>query len=131
MRRPAASLCLIVLIGLLGLPMAHSAPGAPAVPNEAVVTGEALAVAAVDSSTVSISPPQQLVRLTLRLLAVREVPRKANLLTAGPGDTLEVYSREAVSARLVGKVVTGRVTFRGDERGGRYWISDVSEAAPS
>ena len=106
---------------------AAAATQAPAVPNETLLVGEVLEVTAVDSSALNIEPPQALFRLRLRLVSARRVPPKASFLKAGPGEVVEVYSKQVVSPRLVGKLIIGRVTFRGDELGGRHWVLEMTE----
>ena len=123
-------------MGVLSLLVVASALGAfqvsagPVIPNESLVRGEVVELEALHSSTLNINPPQMLFRMKLRLLSVQDVPSKPNLLTAKSGDTIEVYSRQTLLPGLVGKVIKGSVTFRGDERGGRYWISRIAEERP-
>ena len=102
---------------------------APVAPNESRITGEVLELDPVDSSVFHMQPPQVFMRIRLRLLSIRSVGTMPSPLQGREGQTLEVLSREFVESKLVGKVISGTVVFRGDERGGMYWIFDVQSAA--
>jgi hypothetical protein len=100
---------------------------APVAPNETLLGGELLEVTAFDSFSEGIAPAQVLFRLKLRLTSVERVPAKASFVTAVPGDVVEIVAKQEVSRQLVGNVVRARVTFRGDDRGGRLWLLALSE----
>jgi hypothetical protein len=102
---------------------------APAAPNESRVTGEILEVERLHSSVLHIEPPQVLTRMRLRLLSVQSVGGMPNPLYGREGETLQVLSRERVESNLVGKVISGTIVYRGDERGGAYWLFDVQSTA--
>lgn len=97
--------------------------GAPVIANESIVTGEVLAVSLIDSSAVNVRPARMLARLTLRIGCIHEAPSKANLLAGRTGEVIEVHSHDVTLTQLVGKTVNGRIVFRGDERGGSYWVA--------
>lgn len=99
----------------------------PVAPNETLLGGLLLEVTAFDSSSEGITPPMILFRLKLRLASVERVPAKASFVTAGAGDVIEIFAKQEVSAQLVGKAVSARVTFRGDGRGGRLWLLTLTE----
>jgi hypothetical protein len=44
------------------------------------------------------------------------------------GQIIEALSRETASGIAIGRTVRATVTFRGDERGGRFWLRDIEEA---
>ena len=117
-------LSLFSLAGAIGALPAYSVP---VIPNESLVVGEVLELTAVQSSTLNIKPAQILFRVKLRLLSVEDVQNKANFLEAKKGQILEVYSKEKISPELLGKVIRGHISFRGDDRGGLYWIFKVSK----
>jgi hypothetical protein len=105
-------------------------PG-PAAPNEGAITGELLDVTTIESSSVGIAPSQPLCVLTVRLLSVSAVSDVRNAVNARAGQTIRAYSKDVSLARLKGRTVTGRLTFSGDERGGRFWIRNVSAVGES
>lgn len=118
---------MISLLLLVSVVSFASIYGAPVIPNESLVTAEVFDVRAVDSSALNVNPPQMLYRMNLRLLSVQDAPPKANFLKKKIGEIVEVYSKEVLPSDLVGKVIKGRITFRGDERSGLYWILEILE----
>lgn len=123
MLRPAI-LILVFLIEMVNVSLVQSVP---VIPNESIVAAEVVDLTTIDATTVNINPPQVLFRMKLRLLSVQESPPLANFLHAKKGEIIEVYSKESLSSGLVGKVMKARITFRGDERGGLYWIQEITE----
>lgn len=101
----------------------------PQAPNESRVTGEILVLEPVHSSALQMAPPQVFTRMRLKLLSIQNVGAMPNPLHGREGEILEVLSRESLKSELVGKVISGTIVFRGDERGGMYWIFDVQSAA--
>ena len=100
----------------------------PAIPNESLVTAEVVERDTVDSTTLKIEPKQPLYRWKLRIIKIETVHKKANFLAGHEGKSIEVLSKEAPSVSgLVGKTVKARVSFRGDERNGRYWLVGIPE----
>jgi hypothetical protein len=103
----------------------------PAAPNESLVHGEIIEVEAIDSLTLDIRPKRTILRVKLRLIKVDAVEGRSNFLRPAEGKTIEVYTTEiATQFPTVGKTVKGRISFRGDERSGRYWIVGTLETVP-
>ena len=99
---------------------------APSAPNEGAITAEVLEAAVIDSASVGIAPSQPLCVLTLRLLTVSPVADVPNAVDARAGQTIRAYSKVVALAGLKGRTVSGRITFSGDERGGRFWVRTLS-----
>jgi hypothetical protein len=97
----------------------------PVVENESQVVARVLRVEVIDSSALGIAPPRLIDRIRLALLRNQDTPGKANRLAGREGTVLDAHSKDRVDPVLVGRVITGQVIFRGDERGGRYWIHGV------
>ena len=123
MLRPA----ILILVFLIEMVSFSPVKGVPVIPNEGIVAAEVVDLTTIDATTVNINPPQVLFRMKLRLLSVQESPPLANFLHAKKGEIIEVYSKDSLSSGLVGKVIKARITFRGDERGGLYWIQKITE----
>jgi hypothetical protein len=98
---------------------------APAVENENSVTAEVLAVEAVHSAELNILPPQVFLRVRLRLLTVDTPPGMSNFLVSPENASLDAYTREQITPDLVGTTIRCRLRYRGDERGGLYWMHDL------
>jgi hypothetical protein len=103
---------------------ARSAPGsgAPVAPNRAEVTAEVLDATVVDSSTLSIAPPQPLCVVTLRLVTIASAPDRPNVLGARSGDTIRALSKDVGLTALKGKTISATLSVRGDERHARVWV---------
>jgi hypothetical protein len=101
------------------------AQAAPAAPADSVVRAEVLAIDRIHSSTLGIAPPQVLTRLRLRILSAREAPMSSGFWRGREGEELEVYAKEGLASDLAGKVITGVIVHRADERGGLNWIYDL------
>jgi hypothetical protein len=103
----------------------------PAAPNESLVHAEVIEVTATDSLTLGISPQRTLFRVQLRLIKVEPVEGMRNFLQGAEHKTIEVYATDIVlPLKLIGKAIQSRISFRGDERSGRYWIVGAVEMAP-
>lgn len=101
----------------------------PALPNESLVTAEVVKQDVVDSTTLKIEPKQALYLWKLRLIKIEAVQKKANFLAGYEGKSIEALSKEAPAVSgLVGKTIKARVSFRGDEKNGRYWLVGLPEA---
>jgi hypothetical protein len=95
----------------------------PVVRNESLVTAEVVEQDIVDSTTLQIEPKQALYRWKLRIIKIEAVQKMANFLAGYEGRSIEALSKEAPSgSSLVGKTIKARVSFRGDEKNGRYWL---------
>jgi hypothetical protein len=117
-----ASIHLIVSVSPL------PAQGAPVAPNEASILAELLALDPVHSSALHIEPPQTFTRFRLKILSVTGVPGLPNPVHGREGQIIEALSRETASGIAIGRTVRATVAFRGDERGGRFWLRDIEEA---
>ena len=102
---------------------------APVLPNESVVIAEVVEQGIVDSTALKIEPKQSLYHWKLRLIKIEAVQKRANFLAGYEGKSIEALSKEAPAASgLVGKTIKARVSFRGDEKNGRYWLVGFPEA---
>jgi hypothetical protein len=104
---------------------AEAAVGAPTLENESRLTAEVLHVEPVHSSQLNIAPPQIFTRIRLRLLAVADTPGTPSFLMGREGAVVEAYTREQVNPGLIGKKIECRLSYRGDERGGLYWLYEI------
>jgi hypothetical protein len=106
-------------VGNVGAAAGHS------VQNESLVTAELLHIESVHSSQLNIAPPQFFTRVLLRLLTVGDTPGTPSFLTGRDRTVLNAYTREQVNADLVGKKIECKLRYRGDERGGLYWMYEI------
>ena len=130
-RRRFGLLRMSVVLSLALHLVSGEARAVPAVPNESLVYGEILEVDVIDSTSLDIRPKRKLWRLKLRLIKVDGIEGKNNFLRAAEDQTVEVYTADDTKrSAAVGQKVKGRISFRGDERSGRYWIVGTLETVP-
>ena len=109
------ALCLVVV-------SASSLHAVPAAPNESLVVGEVLEKNLIDASALGIEPRQPLLYWKLRIITVENVQGRENFLRGQEGKTIEVYSKELNTPVVPTQSIETRITFRGDEKMGRYWM---------
>ena len=97
----------------------------PVIPNESIVTGEVLGYSILSSSILDIRPVMPIYRLKVLVKTSEEVKGMRNFTSDKVGKLLSVYSKEKLSAELFNKVIKSHVTYRGDERGGKFWIREI------
>ena len=114
-RASIAALCLVIVSASL----LHAVPAAP---NESLIVGEVLEKNLIDASVLGIEPRQPLLYWKLRIITVENVQGRENFLRGQEGKTIEVYSKELDSPVVPSQSIETRITFRGDEKMGRYWM---------
>ena len=119
------TLLILYTLGTGNLARAEAAASAPSIENESRVTAEVLHVESVHSSQLNIAPPQFFTRVRLRLLTVGDTSGTPSFLTGRDGTILDAYTREQVNADLIGKKIECTLRYRGDERGGLYWLYEI------
>ncbi len=109
-------------------PLAPFPSAAPANPNKTVVKVRVLDAAIVDSLELNISPQQPLSVLTLKFLQVKQVGNR-QFLYGKSGETIRAYSKDLSLVGQKGNIIAVTLSFRGDERGGSFWVTVSSGAA--
>jgi hypothetical protein len=97
----------------------------PVIPNESVVNGTVSEYSIVSSQRVGIKPEQIIYRLTVTVDFTQSVNGMPNLLDKKIGQDIQFYSREKLSPELFGEKVKALVIYRGDEKGGLFWIRNI------
>jgi hypothetical protein len=99
----------------------------PAIHNESIVTGKVLAYSVLSSSLVDIKPVMFLYRLQILVETSEEVKGMRSFTKDKMNKLLTVYSKKELSAELFNTVISVRVTYQGDEKGGKFWIRDIKD----
>jgi hypothetical protein len=94
----------------------------PVIPNESMAIGVVKEYAMVSSSLINIQPEQTLYRITMHLESSLGLDNGPNFLKDKEGKDVQLYSKDRISPELFGKRLRAKVTYRGDERGGLFWI---------
>jgi uncharacterized protein YkuJ len=97
----------------------------PVIPNASIVTGKVLGYSILSSSILDIKPVMPIYRLEVLVETSDEVKEMRNFTRDKVENLLLFYSKEKLSAELFSKVIKAHVTYRGDERGGKFWIREI------
>jgi len=104
-----------------------SRPAVPVVPNDSLVKARVRSYCIVEASSLGIQPEQTIYQLGIEIIESQDVEDKVNLTKDRAGQTIQVFSKEPLSPDLFDRTIRARVTLRADERGGKFWISQVEE----
>ncbi len=105
--------------------MTASCAAVPVAPETSVVEGTVCGYSILSSFLIGIQPEQVLHRITLCVESAGDGGEKGDRIVGRAGKYLPLYSKERLSPRLFGRKVRVRVIYRGDERGGLFWIEDL------
>jgi hypothetical protein len=95
------------------------------VPNSALMTGVISEYGIVSSRLLGMEPDQTLYKLTICLESSEDIVGMPNLLKGKEGEDITLYTKEKLSPDIFGKKIRAEVTYRGDERGGRWWLRSI------
>ena len=104
----------------------NAAAGAvPMIPNEAAIQGVVEEYCLTKAGLLGISPEQMLYKLAISVRTIEDIKDYPNFLRGKEGQSIIFYSKENQSSELFGKEVKAVVEYRGDERGGLFWIKNI------
>jgi hypothetical protein len=98
---------------------------APVAPNDSIITARVLEYSILNSTLEGIKPEQILYSLRVLVISSQSVDGKANFTQPEVNQVIKVYSKEMLSPVLFGKIIEANVSFSGDEKGGKYWITSI------
>ncbi len=119
------TLCVVLIMVACGLIACRPSFGVSVIPNESLITSTVLEYSIVNSKLEKIEPEQTLYRLFVEVTESKAVEDKVNIAKKDVGKTIKLFSKEKLSPCLFGKEIEVSVAYRGDERGGRYWIRRI------
>jgi hypothetical protein len=113
----------LLVLSCLASAIAHAVP---AVPNEAVARGTVVE-SGVSSPTGPSAPGRDLAlyKIVMKVDAVEDRGDAPNFLKGKEGRVMTFWSMGRPAPGLVGKKVKAIVEYRGDERGGKFWIRKI------
>jgi len=94
-------------------------------PNEAIIRGTVREYCLTSSTLSGISPEQVLYRMVISVEEVEDVKGYPNFLKGKEGQSLSFFTKEKISMELFGKHIKAEVEYKGDERGGKFWIKHI------
>jgi len=97
----------------------------PVAPNESVVKGTVVEYGSTSPASRSGKQAAGLYKLVLKVESTEDIPDMLNFLADKKGQKIEFWSKERFDAVFVGKKIKAVVEYRGDERGGGFWIKKI------
>jgi len=104
---------------------AGSVTGGTVIPNGTLITGVILEYGIVSSRLLGIQPDQTIYKVTIHLESSEDIDGMPNLLRGKEREDITFYTKERLSPDIFGKKVRAEVSYRGDERGGRWWVRSI------
>ena len=117
-----------VSVGLAQLRTAAQSTQAPLIPNASRIRGRVVKYSIWEARLAGVQGQQVLYSVVLDVCASENVGEETSLVKIG--DRIEAFSRQPLSADLLGKTIQCVVRARGDERGQRYWLREVRQVPP-
>lgn len=101
-----------------------SADAVPVMPNETAVKGHVEEYCLTSSKLLGIKPEIVLYKLVISVEKVEDI-KGPNFLKGKEGQLVTLYSKEGLSSKFYGEKIKAIVEYRGDERGGLFWIKRI------
>ncbi len=119
---------LILSLSMIFSVMDALAGGVAAVPNKAGLRGTVLGYCVISSSLEGIRPEQALYKLTISIEETEDIKNYPNFLRDKEGQSITFYSKEKQPLELYGRKIKAIIEYKGDEKGGRFWIKQIKIA---
>ncbi len=97
----------------------------PAAPNAATLEGIVKEYCTSSSDLWDIRPVQVIYRLTIFVEDTGGRGDSPNFLRGKEKQMLLFFTKEEISSELLNKRIKAEVEYRGDEKGGRFWIRNI------
>ncbi len=101
-----------------------SADAVPVMPNETAVKGHVEEYCLTSSKLLGIKPEIVLYKLVISVEKVEDI-KGPNFLKGKEGQLVTLYSKEGLSSKFYGEKIKAIVEYKGDERGGLFWIKRI------
>lgn len=101
-----------------------SADAVPVMPNETAVKGQVEEYCLTSSKLLGIKPEIVLYKLVISVFNVEAI-KGPNFLKGKEGQLVTLYSKEELSSKLYREKIKAIVEYRGDEKGGLFWIKQI------
>jgi len=73
----------------------------------------------------NIEPDQKIYSITLKVESSEGVLHGTDFLDDKKGEYVRFFSKSDLSRNLFGTRIKAKVSFKGDERGGKFWIGSI------
>jgi hypothetical protein len=110
---------------LVSIAVVSTVSAVPVIPNAALIKGVVLESEGISSNLLGIQPEQTIYRLLIHVVCSKDVGEMRNFLKGEEGKDIVFYTKKPLPSDIVKKRIKARVSFRGDERGGRWWAQEI------
>lgn len=104
----------------------NPAQSVPVRPNTSIVHGKVLGYSIQDPSLFGMAGTDPLYLLDIKIESSENIPGEFNFIENRTGSVIKAYISSQLPADVYGKNISGRISYRGDEHGGKYWLSDAA-----
>jgi hypothetical protein len=115
----------IVAILIFVLFASSKAIAVTAVPNEATATGTVIEYCITSAGRPEAGPGPGLYKIVVKVETAEDRGDAPNFLKGKEGQKIPFWSKMRLDPELFGKKVKAIVEYRGDERGGKFWIREI------
>ena len=122
--RHAIVIFLLSLSMIIGCPL-QSSHAVSAAPNKAEIIGMVKEFSYTFSSLYGMQPDQELVRLVISIETVNSIGGYPNFLKSKAETNVTVFSKKQLPADYFKQKIRAIISYRGDERGGKWWIEKI------
>ena len=102
-----------------------TASAVPVIPNASSIKGIVLECEAISSTLLGMQPKQTIYRLTIQIESSEDVGEMRNFLKGTEEKEMVFYTKKPLPSEIIKKTVKARVSYRGDERGGQWWVQEI------
>jgi hypothetical protein len=110
---------------LASIVVARIVSAVPVIPNVALIKGIVLECEVMSSTQLGMQPEQTIYRLTIEIESSEDVGQMPNLLKGKQGKDIAFYTKKSLPSDIQKKRIKAKVSFAGDERGGRWWVHEI------
>ena len=100
------------------------ADAVPVMPNETAVKGHVEEYCLTSSKLLGIKPERILYKLVISVSNVEDI-KGPNFLKGKEGQLVNFYSKEELSSKYYDEKIKVIVEYKGDEKGGLFWIKRI------
>lgn len=110
---------------LVSIAIARTISAVPVIPNVALIKGIVLESKEISSTLLDIQPEQTMYKLTIQIESSEDVGEMPNFLKGEQGKDIDFYTKKPLPLDILRKRIRAKVSYRGDERGGRWWVDKI------
>ncbi len=97
----------------------------PVRPNASIINGKVLGYSVQNASLVGMQGTDPRYLLDIQIESSEDIPGEFNFIKNSTGSIIKAYSTISLPADAYGCSISARITYHGDEHGGKYWLSDT------